>query len=83
MLASKKSSLFLKQLLTEEVLLTVYIGSWTFGLLEGAWMQVSSLRSKNNMGAAFWLFPLLALPLVQSAKILTLTLLGESCSSNC
>uniref|UniRef100_A0A671UAG3 Uncharacterized protein n=1 Tax=Sparus aurata TaxID=8175 RepID=A0A671UAG3_SPAAU len=34
--------------------------------------------SDNNMGIVFWMFSLLALPILQSAKILTVCLIGGS-----
>lgn len=35
------------------------------------------LYSNNSMGTVFWMFPLLALPVLHSAKILTVCLIGE------
>ncbi|KAI3372718.1 hypothetical protein L3Q82_023179 [Scortum barcoo] len=40
-------------------------------------LVVSAWYSNNNMGIVFWTFSLLALPVLQSAKILTVCLIGN------
>ncbi|KAM3611956.1 uncharacterized protein V6R79_026395 [Siganus canaliculatus] len=47
-------------------------------LIRGLWLHVCLLRSNKNMGFVFWTFSLLALPVLQSAKILTVCLIGGS-----